>query len=117
MWFLRLSTIARRVGRSGLTLLFALRHPATPGSVKLLTLALLAYAVSPLDLIPDFAMLFGVADDIALLAIGIPFLVNRLPENVRGDVQIKVDELLARFGLGGNETVDEPTGDNTPPRQ
>ena len=117
MWFMRLTTIAKRVGRGGLTLLYALRHPATPGSVKLMTFALLAYAISPLDLIPDFAALFGVADDIALLAIGIPFLVNRLPESVRADVQHKVDDLLAKFGIGRGETVDEPTGDNTPPRR
>lgn len=100
MWFVRAATLVRTVGRHGLVLLFALRHPATPRGLKLAILALFAYVISPIDLIPDFAALFGVADDAALLLVGIPLLVRRLPSQVLQDVQQQVARLLARFGIG-----------------
>lgn len=120
MWLMRVVTVARLVGRNGLLLLFALRHPLTPRNLKLAILAMGAYLISPIDLIPEFMGLFGLADDAALLMIGIPFLMKKLPEQVRNDVQSKVDAMLRRFGFGGSgdaasgETVDV---ESNPPRQ
>lgn len=76
-------TLLRLTGRDGLTLLAALRDPQTPKVVKWGTIALIAYVLSPIDLLPDLAMLLGWADDLALLMVGIPWLASRLPEPVR----------------------------------
>ncbi len=103
MWFLRAATLLRRLGRSGLILLFALRHPGTPAGLKLAVFAMLAYIVSPIDLLPgDFLSLFGLTDDAAVLLIGIPFLLKKLPVDVQQDLADKVERLLARFGMGGS---------------
>ncbi|MEZ5649015.1 MAG: DUF1232 domain-containing protein [Burkholderiaceae bacterium] len=102
MWIARLVAIIKLFGREGLMLLFALRHPGTPRAIKLGTLALIAYTLSPVDLIPDLALLLGWADDAAALAIGVPFLVKRLPVDVQQDVAASVARLLGRFGFRGS---------------
>jgi uncharacterized membrane protein YkvA (DUF1232 family) len=58
-------------------LLLALRHPAVPWYAKLLAAAVVAYALSPVDLIPDFIPVLGYLDDLILLPLGI-LLVRRL---------------------------------------
>lgn len=100
MWLARAGFLLRRLGRNGIMLLYALRHPGTPRGVKLGILALLAYVISPIDLIPDFAVLLGLTDDAAVLLVGIPFLMKKLPVDVQQDVGEKVNAMLARFGFG-----------------
>lgn len=102
MWIARLFALVKLLGRDGLILLFSLRHPDTPAAIRLGTLALIAYTISPIDLLPDLALLFGWADDAAALAIGVPFLVKRLPVGVQRDAADRVNRLLARFGFGGS---------------
>ena len=65
--FDRLRQWARRIKRDGVTLWFATRHPDTPWAVKLLGLFVVAYALSPIDLIPDFIPILGYLDDVLLL--------------------------------------------------
>lgn len=83
MFPLRVWTFLKTVGRDGVLLAFALRDAETPRPLKAAIVALALYAISPIDLLPDVALLFGWADDLALLMIGIPFLVKRLPPAVR----------------------------------
>jgi uncharacterized membrane protein YkvA (DUF1232 family) len=85
MWIDRFWRFAKTVGRDGLALLFALRDPQTPRALKLATVALAFYVISPIDLLPDIAFLVGWTDDLALLALGIPCLrtgrsADRAPE-------------------------------------
>ena len=63
----RLKTWARRIKRDGLTLWFAGKHPRTPWHAKALGVFVVAYALSPSDLIPDFIPVAGYADDFAAL--------------------------------------------------
>jgi len=73
---------ARRVKRDGLTLWFARRHPATPWYAKALALCVVAYALSPIDLIPDFIPVLGYVDDVLLLPALIWLTVLLLPPAV-----------------------------------
>ena len=99
-FLLRFQLIARRFGRDGLQLLMALRHPRTPTAVRVGTLLLLAYIVSPIDLVPEMlAPLIGWADDFALLALGIPWLMRRLPADVAGDARERASAFMSRFGV------------------
>ena len=63
----RLTTWARRLKRDGVTLWFALRDPRTPWHAKALGAFVVAYALSPIDLIPDFIPVLGYLDDVLLL--------------------------------------------------
>ena len=60
-------TWAVRIKRDGLTLWFALRDPRTPWLARALAWLVVAYALSPIDLIPDFIPVLGYLDDLLLL--------------------------------------------------
>ena len=59
-----------------------LRHPRTPRVAKLLLGAAIAYAVSPIDLIPDFIPVVGYLDDLVILPLLIWAAVRLIPETV-----------------------------------
>jgi len=87
----------KTAGRDGLALLFALRDPRTPALMKAAIAALALYVLSPIDLVPDVLLLFGWADDAALLMLGIPFLYRRLPPAVRAQAAARAEQLIGRF--------------------
>ena len=99
MWMLKARKLFKSVGLEVLILLYAFRDPATPGNLKLMTALMLLYTISPIDLIPDIFAVFGWADDLAVLLIGIPAIVKRLPEQVRLSAQEKAERLLSRFRM------------------
>ena len=84
MWMLRMRRLLKVTGRGGWTLLWALRHPGSPLWLKGATVALIAYVLSPVDLVPDMPVL-GWLDDAVLLMLAVPFLVGRLPASVRAE--------------------------------
>lgn len=56
------------------------RHPETPRAAKAVAWAVLAYALSPIDLIPDFIPLLGQLDDIVLIPLGVALVVKLVPK-------------------------------------
>ena len=58
------------------------RHPDTPRPAKLVALLVLAYALSPIDLIPDFIPVLGWLDDLILLPLGIALAVKMTPRQL-----------------------------------
>ena len=64
----------------------AVRHPQAPGWLKPAALALVAYLIWPVDLIPDFIPFVGVMDDIVLIPLAVRFLRHRLPGPLRADI-------------------------------
>jgi len=56
------------------------RHRDTPRGAKLLALFVLAYALSPIDLIPDFIPVLGLLDDIILVPLGVALVVRMTPK-------------------------------------
>ena len=80
----RLAKLLSHANRARLaTLLLALwklfKHPDTPWAPKLVAIAVLAYAVSPIDLIPDFIPVLGLLDDLVLLPLGVALAVRLTP--------------------------------------
>ncbi|WP_291298893.1 YkvA family protein [Elioraea sp.] len=60
----------------------ASRDPRTPFAAKLLALAIVAYALSPIDLIPDVIPVLGLLDDLILLPLGLWLVVRLIPRDV-----------------------------------
>jgi uncharacterized membrane protein YkvA (DUF1232 family) len=58
------------------------RHRDTPRAPKLIALFVLAYALSPIDLIPDFIPVIGLLDDIVLVPMGIALAVRLTPPHL-----------------------------------
>lgn len=55
------------------------KHPQTPRAAKVVAIAVIAYAVSPIDLIPDFIPVIGQLDDLILLPLGVALAVKLTP--------------------------------------
>ena len=64
----------------------ALRHPQAPLWLKLGTVGLVIYVISPIDLIPDLIPFLGIADDLVLVPLGVRFLLSKLPATIREDI-------------------------------
>ena len=82
-----LSKIAHHANKARLaTRLLALwklvRHRDTPRAPKLIALLVLAYALSPIDLIPDFIPVIGLLDDMILVPVGIALAVRLTPPHL-----------------------------------
>lgn len=78
---------ARRVKRDVLTLWFSLRHPGTPLHAKVVAALVVAYAFSPIDLIPDFIPVLGFLDDVILVPLGVLLAVWLIPAGVWAECQ------------------------------
>jgi uncharacterized membrane protein YkvA (DUF1232 family) len=75
---------------------FVSRHPRTPLAAKLLALVTVAYAFSPIDLIPDFIPVLGYLDEVVLLPIGIYVTMKLIPESVLAECRMQADDYLAQ---------------------
>src|SRR3954464_16098954 len=78
-----------------LTLWFCRRHPDTPWTAKALAIVVLAYAFSPIDLIPDFIPVLGYLDDLILVPAGIYLTLRMIPPPVLADSRAKAEAWLA----------------------
>ena len=81
-WTHQLREWARRLKGEIAALWFCTRHPRTPFMAKALAAALVAYAFSPVDLIPDFIPVLGYLDELILLPIGIWLVLKLVPQDV-----------------------------------
>ncbi|MFC6662253.1 YkvA family protein [Deinococcus multiflagellatus] len=75
----RLRTLARRLKAELLALSLAARDPRTPWYARAWALLVLAYALSPIDLIPDFIPVLGQLDDLLLVPAGLWLALRLIP--------------------------------------
>jgi len=85
-------------------LYLAYRHPRTPWYAKAWTTLVLAYAASPIDLIPDFVPVLGYLDDLLLLPMGAWLALKLIPTDVMAEcrAQARADDekgTLSRAGV------------------
>lgn len=89
---------AKRTKRDGVTLWYAGKHPATPWYAKALGLFVVAYALSPIDLIPDFIPVLGYVDDVLLLPALILLTIRLLPSDVLAECRVQADAWMEANG-------------------
>ncbi|WNS81519.1 YkvA family protein [Domibacillus sp. DTU_2020_1001157_1_SI_ALB_TIR_016] len=90
----RLKKWARQLKRQLFMLYFACRDPRVPWYAKLFTACVVAYAFSPIDLIPDFIPVLGYIDDILLVPLGIFFALKMIPKPVAADCEERAQKLM-----------------------
>lgn len=73
---------AKALKQHTLTVYYVARDPRTPLYVRLLALLVAAYALSPIDLIPDFIPVLGYLDDLLLIPLGLALVVKLTPAAV-----------------------------------
>ncbi|MFZ4808300.1 MAG: YkvA family protein [Hyphomicrobiaceae bacterium] len=76
---------ARSIKRDVVALYLAGRDPRTPWYAKAVAVAVAAYALSPIDLIPDFIPILGYLDDLIIVPLGILLAVRLIPANLMAE--------------------------------
>ena len=94
--FQTLKLWARRLKADVLTVYFAARDPRCPLGTRLLALGVAAYALSPIDLIPDFIPILGYLDDLLIVPLGLWLVLRWLPPQVLTDARDRAATLLAK---------------------
>ena len=85
---------ARNLKAETFALYLTARDPRTPWYAKLFVAAIVAYALSPIDLIPDFVPILGYLDDLILVPFGIALAIRLIPGPVLDDCRRKAQESL-----------------------
>ena len=85
MAFDRLKQWARNIKRDAHALYLAARDPRVPWYAKVLAIGVAAYALSPLDLIPDFIPVLGYLDDLVIVPLGILLVVSLIPKEIMAE--------------------------------
>ena len=88
--------IVRKLKEDIYTLYLASRDPRIPFMAKVVLVITVAYAFSPIDLVPDFIPVLGYLDDLLLLPLGIWLTIKLMPADVLDEYRQKAREQLQR---------------------
>ncbi len=72
-------------------LYLASKHSRTPWHAKVLAALIIGYALSPIDLIPDFIPVVGYLDDLILIPLGIALLIKIIPKDILEECRAEAD--------------------------
>src|SRR5690606_6126475 len=86
---------AKQLKKHLYVLYYACKDERTPWYAKLFTAFVVAYAFSPVDLIPDFIPVLGYLDDVILVPLGVMAALRLTPDSVLADSRAKADELMS----------------------
>lgn len=90
----KLKQRARYLKTETFALYLAARDPRTPWYAKLLVAGIVAYAFSPIDLIPDFVPVLGYLDDLILIPLGITLAIKLVPHSVLVECRTRAQETI-----------------------
>ncbi len=97
---------ARELKREVIALYFVAKDPETPWAAKALAWLVAAYALSPIDLIPDFIPVLGCLDDLILIPLGVKVVLMMIPPHVMERARLQAAQLEAKpRSLTGAVTV------------
>jgi uncharacterized membrane protein YkvA (DUF1232 family) len=86
---------ARRLKQETYALYLALRDARVPWYARLLAACVVAYAFSPIDLIPDFIPVLGYLDDLLIVPLGVALVLRLIPPAVMEECRARARELMA----------------------
>jgi uncharacterized membrane protein YkvA (DUF1232 family) len=88
----RIKAWARDLKRDAYAVYLASRDPRVPWYAKAAAVAVAAYALSPIDLIPDFIPVVGYLDDLLIVPLGVWIVVRLIPDQVMVECRARADE-------------------------
>ncbi len=89
---------AKRLKSETYALYLAIRDPRTPWYAKVTAAVVVAYALSPIDIIPDFVPILGYLDDIILLPLGVWISIRMIPRDVMKEARDRAARVTIRGG-------------------
>jgi uncharacterized membrane protein YkvA (DUF1232 family) len=101
--FERIKAWAAALKRELAALVLAVRDPRTPMIARVLAAVVVAYALSPIDLIPDFVPVLGYLDDLILVPLGLALVLRLIPAPLMAEFRASADarpaSRLGRVGM------------------
>lgn len=95
-WWTAARAWARTIKRDVVALWYAARDPRVPWYAKAVAACVVAYALSPIDLIPDFIPVLGYLDDLVIVPLGIIAAVKLVPEELMAEFRERAARLEQR---------------------
>ena len=92
----RLRSWARAMKRDTLVLYLVVRDPRTPWYAKAVAGLVVGYALSPIDLIPDFLPVIGLLDDLLLVPAGLYLAMRLVPAAVAADCRVRAAHMAQK---------------------
>lgn len=89
----KLKTFAKKIKQNLFVLYLSYKDPRTPWYAKLMAILVVAYAFSPIDLIPDFIPILGYLDDLIIVPFGIALALKLIPPYVMDDHKEAAEKL------------------------
>lgn len=90
----QLKVKAKSIKRDLRVIYLAYRKPEVPWYAKLLGAIVVGYALSPIDLIPDFIPVLGYLDDVILIPLGITLVIKLIPAEVLAECRLEAEEIF-----------------------
>jgi len=84
---------AKALKRDIPAVLMALKHPHTPWYAKASALLIVVYALSPIDLIPDFVPVLGYLDDLIILPALVALTIGWIPKEVMQECRLEAEQM------------------------
>src|SRR5262250_704120 len=86
----------RNLKRDVVAIALAVRDPRVPWYAKAVGACVVAYALSPIDLIPDFIPVLGYLDDLVLVPLGLLLVVRLIPANILAEHRVAAAKVVER---------------------
>ena len=94
-WLLMLKTKIKKLKKEVGALYLAYKRPDVPIYAKLVSILVVGYALSPIDLIPDFIPVLGYLDDLILVPLGIAFAIKLIPKNIMDECRQQSENMYS----------------------
>lgn len=91
----RLKAGARRLRRDATALFLAMKDRRTPLHVRVIAGLVAGYALSPIDLIPDFIPVIGLLDDLIIVPLGVMLVVRLMPDGLMDEFRAEAETLFS----------------------
>lgn len=95
-WSSRWKTKAERLQNELIVIWFVLRRPGTPWPARMIACCVIAYVLSPIQIIPSFIPVIGWMDDAAVIAAGLWLIRMLTPKNILQDARARAQIAMKR---------------------
>lgn len=96
IWISNIKKISKRIKKDIGALYLAYKRNDVPLYVKIISILVVGYALSPIDLIPDFIPVLGYVDDLILVPIGIYLAIKLIPKSIMDECRQQAEDIFSK---------------------
>ncbi|EKQ57596.1 MULTISPECIES: YkvA family protein [unclassified Clostridium] len=96
IWYFKIKALAKKMKKEVGALYLASKRKDVPFTAKIISILAVGYALSPIDLIPDFIPILGYIDDLILVPIGIYFAIKLIPNSIMEECRQQAESTFSK---------------------